>query len=127
MKQQFILLFLGLTMMGGAGYLAATALSQGTAAPVRTETVNVATGPQGPTGATGPKGDPGPKGDRGDQGPKGDRGSVGPAGPTGPQGPSGTAGGGPCEGAPADYSPGFLQINAPGGQVQIWTCLAPKK
>ena len=82
------------------------ALSQSEAAPTRTVTVSVhngATGPQGPKGAKGEQGPPGPKGS------------------------PGSGGGGPCAGAPTGYSPGFLLINSPGGQVKIWTCLAPGK
>jgi Collagen triple helix repeat (20 copies) len=121
------LIVIGSMMAAGSGFLAATALSQESQNEVRTETVNVATGPTGLAGDIGPKGEkgePGPAGPIGPKGEKGDQGSIGPAGPTGPQG---SAGGGPCEGAPVGYSPGFLIINAPGGQVQIWTCLAPKK
>jgi hypothetical protein len=51
-------------------------------------------------------------------------GEQGPVGPAGPPGPAGT--GGTCAGAPAGYSPGILQINHPGGQVLIWTCLEPE-
>jgi Collagen triple helix repeat (20 copies) len=118
-------------MMGGAGYLAGTALSQGSAEPARTVTVEVgtgATGPQGPIGPAGPKGDTGPKGDigpPGETGPKGDTGAIGPPGPPGPPGSSGESGAGPCAGAPSGYSPGFLQLNTPGGHVIIWTCLEP--
>jgi Collagen triple helix repeat (20 copies) len=118
--------------MGGAGFLTATALSQNSAGPVRTVTVNVATGPTGPSGpsgppgATGPVGAVGPKGDAGPAGPPGPKGDAGPPGPPGTTTvPGGETGRGPCEGAPANYSPGFLKINAPGGQVTIWTCLEP--
>jgi hypothetical protein len=118
--------------MAGAGVLAATAVSQSSADPARTVTIDVATGPQGLPGPPGPKGStgpPGPKGDTGEPGPKGDTGQPGPKGDTGAtglQGPPGPAGsGGPCEGAPSDYTPGFLQINAQGGHALIWTCLAP--
>jgi hypothetical protein len=105
-----------------------------TTSPARTVTIDVGIGPTGPAGPKGEKGDPGPKGEKGekgDPGPKGEQGLTGPAGPkgekgdVGPQGPPGKAGGGPCEGAPADYSPGFLVLNAPGGHVTIWTCLEP--
>ena len=112
MKQQLLLMFLGLTLTGGAGFLAATAWSQAQAGPVRTVTIDVATGPQGPPGEAGTQGATGPKGE------------TGPIGPMGLQGPPGE-GGGPCGGAPPDYSPGILQINHPGGQVRIWTCLEP--
>jgi len=104
-------------MVGGAGVLTATAVSQNNEAPPsKTVTIDISTGPTGPTGPPGP---PGPKGDVGDQGP------PGPQGATGPQGPPGE-GGGPCLGAPSDYTPGFLQINHPGGHVIIWTCLGPE-
>jgi len=110
MKQQFLMLFLALAMVGGAGFLAATALSQEEPLPTRTVTIDVATGPQGPPGETGPRGE---------------QGETGPPGPIGPQGPAGV-GGGTCGGAPPGYSPGILQINTPGGQVRIFTCLEPE-
>ncbi len=97
-----------------AGFFAAVALGVSDATPPRTVTVDVGTGTPGPAGPAGPKGETGPAG------------PAGPAGPVGPQGPPGSGGGGgPCEGAPASYEPGFLQINAAGGQVKIWTCLPP--
>lgn len=97
-------------MAGASGYLTSIALSQNNAAaPVRTVTISVHNGATGPQGPAGPKGENGP---------------TGPAGPTGPQGPSGS--GGVCSGAPPEYSPGVLVINSPGGQVTIWTCLAPE-
>ena len=122
------------TSAGGLGTAFAFTSSAATS-PTRTVTLDVGIGPTGPPGPKGEKGDSGPKGEKGDQGPKGEKGEqglIGPDGPkgekgdVGPQGPPGTAGGGPCEGAPADYDPGFLVINAPGGQVKLWTCLAPK-
>lgn len=109
-------------MTAGAGFLAATALSQGEAGPGRTVTIDVATGPTGPAGPEGPPGEQGPTGEQGLQG---EQGPPGEQGPTGPQGPPGE-GGGPCGGAPEGYSPGFLVINHPGGQVTIYTCLEPK-
>jgi hypothetical protein len=113
--KQALLLLLSLTMMGGAGFLTAKAVGQNSSAElIRTVTVSVH---NGATGATGPQGPIGPKGERGPIGPKGD---------TGPTGPTGPGGGGPCAGAPVGYSPGILQINAPGGQVRIWTCLEPE-
>ena len=115
MKQQLLLLFLGMTMVAGAGFLAATAMSQ-EAGPTRTVTIDVATGPQGLPGETGPQGLPG------ETGPQGEQGETGPQGPPGPAG----EGGGPCGGAPPDWSPGILVINHPGGQVSIWTCLEPE-
>lgn len=84
-----------LVLAGGAGYGAATALGVGDAAPARTVTVNVATGPRGPAGPPG---------------------EQGPRGPAGPQGPAGLD-------CPAGYSPGKLVINHPQGQVAIWTCI----
>jgi len=41
---------------------------------------------------------------------------TGERGPQGPPGPAGLA-------CPANYSPGELVINHPGGQTRIWTCL----
>jgi hypothetical protein len=121
MKQQFLLLFLSLTMTMGAGFLAAKALSQDEAAPSRTVTIDVATGPQGPPGETGPQGEQGEQGIQGEIGPIGPQGIQGPQGPPGPPG----EGGGPCGGAPDGWLPGFLEINHPGGQVVIYTCLEP--
>lgn len=46
----------------------------------------------------------------------GERGPPGPKGDPGPQGPAGLA-------CPSGYSPGELVINAPKGQVRVWTCL----
>lgn len=108
-------------MAAGSGFLAATALSQEPPGPTRTVTVDVGTGEQGPPGPPGPAGETGA---RGPAGPQGERGAQGPIGPIGPQGPAGT-GGGPCTGAPPGYEPGILVINAPGGQVRIFTCLEP--
>jgi collagen triple helix repeat protein len=100
-----VYLMLGLALAGASGFLASTALSQEPGAPTRTVTIDVATGPQGPAGERGPAG---PTGDPGPQGPRG------PAGPPGPPGEFSCL---------AAYSPGILVINAPGGQVRIYTCL----
>ena len=115
----------------GSGALVAAALGQAGTGPLRTVTVDVGTGVQGPPGDTGPPGatgPPGPKGDTGSSGPKGDPGVQGPRGPIGEQGPPGPPGpaGNPCEGAPTGYEPGILQINGAGGQVKIYTCIEPK-
>lgn len=101
-------------MAAGAGFLGAVQLAQAQDEPVRTVTVDVATGPAGPPGPAGPAGENGP------QGAKGETGAQGPVGPMGPPGPGGT-----CAGAPPGYTAGILVINAPGGQVKIWTCLGP--
>ena len=106
-----ILLATSLSLALGAGFLTATQIAQGQEpSSGRTVTVNVATGPEGPAGPPG------------EAGPKGEQGEIGPPGPQGPPG----EGGGPCAGAPPTYSPGFLEINHPGGQVIIWTCLEPE-
>ena len=98
----------GSLLAASAGVLTAVQVAQGQEPPGgRTVTVDVATGEQGPKGE------------------QGERGPIGESGPVGPQGPPGT-GGGPCAGAPPAYSPGFLEINHPGGQVIIWTCLEPE-
>jgi hypothetical protein len=126
------LALLGLGFAAASGFLAATSTAQ--QGPTRTVTVDIIPGEQGPPGPAGPAGSAGPPGPAGPAGADGADGAVstvpgppGPAGPPGPQGPpgGGGGGGGPCEGAPPAYEPGFLKINAPGGQVQIWTCLAP--
>jgi hypothetical protein len=111
-----LLLSLSLVAAVGSGFLAAKALSQSAAAPTRTVTISVHNGATGAQGPTGPKGERGPTGVKGSIGPKGER---------GPTGPAGESGGGPCAGAPEGYTPGILQINHPGGQTRIWTCLEP--
>ena len=100
-----------LALAAVSGFLASTALSQDAPGDVRTVTVDVATGPQGP---------PGPPGEQGATGPRGEPGAQGPAGTAGPPGPAGPAGDFTCI---TGYSPGILQLNAPGGQVRIYTCL----
>jgi Collagen triple helix repeat (20 copies) len=124
-----LLLTLGLVMAGASGFLASVALSQEPPTAIRTVTIDVATGPQGPKGDPGEKGDPGPIGEPGPQGPQGPIGLTGPKGDkgdVGPQGPPGPGGSGPCGGAPPGYTPGFLRINSQGGHVLIWTCLEPE-
>jgi hypothetical protein len=102
-----LLLATSLILTAGAGFLAATALSQSDE-PTRTVTVDVGTGIQGPPGPVGPAGP------RGEPGPQGERGVAGPVGPQGPPGEFSCITG---------YSPGILVINAPGGQVKLYTCL----
>lgn len=85
-----------LLLAGTAGVFTAVALGVGEATPVRTVTVNVPEGERGPQGPAGPQG---PKGDTGPQGPPGDFKCL------------------------AGYEPGVLQINAPGGQTKIYTCI----
>jgi hypothetical protein len=68
MKKQFLLLFLSLTMVGGAGVLGAATLSQGAAEPTRTVTIDVSNGETGATGPAGPAGPPGPSGEQGSPG-----------------------------------------------------------
>jgi hypothetical protein len=108
-----------LLLAGGCGYFTATALGQNEE-PIRTVTVDVATGPPGPAGPEGETGPPGPAGPEGEAGPPGPEGEAGPPGPQGLPGVSGT-----CAGAPPGYSPGILILNAPGGQVRLWTCIGP--
>jgi hypothetical protein len=102
-----------LVLAGLTGYLSATALSQAEE-PTRTVTIDVATGPIGPPGPQGPQGE---RGEQGIRGPQGEQGERGPQGPQGPQGPPGEFS---CI---AGYSPGILQINAPGGQVRTYICI----
>lgn len=129
MKQQLLLLFLGLAMVGAAGFLAATALSQDPPVAGRTVTIDVATGPIGPPGPKGDQGEQGEQGDPGPIGPKGDQGEQGPQGaigPAGPPGPKGDPGGGPCAGAPPEYAPGFVVVIQQGkGPTKFYTCLEP--
>ena len=117
-----------LLLAGTAGYGTSVALGLTSASgpPTKTTTVNVG------QGATGPKGDPGPAGPKGDAGPagatgpKGENGAAGPAGatgPAGPQGPKGDAGGGGPQDCPTGSDFQAVVLNAPGGQVEIWTCV----
>jgi len=99
-----------LVLAAGSGFFVAMALSQDSSQAATTTTVTIRNGATGPTGPAGLQGDQGPPGERG---------------PTGEQGPPGPPGGGPCAGAPESWAPGVLVINHPGGQVRIWTCLAP--
>jgi len=110
----YILAGLGLALAGTSGFLASAAIGGSQQTPTKTVTVDVATGPQGPPGPAGP---PGPKGDIGEPGPPGPKGATGATGPQGPQGPPGDF---TCI---AGYSPGILVLNAPGGQVKLYTCL----
>lgn len=106
----------GSLLAASAGVLTAVQVAQGQGSSVdgRTVTINVATGPTGPAG---------PPGERG---PQGEQGIQGEMGPTGPQGPPGS-GGGPCDGAPEGYAPGFLVIIQQGqGPTTIYTCLEPE-
>lgn len=115
----------GLVLAGTSGYMTSAALGIGSqTGPVRTETVNVGSGEQGPAGPQGPQGE---KGDKGERGETGAQGPQGPPGPIGPQGPPGTGGGSGnvCTGAPSGGEPGVVVFNAPGGQVRIWTCILP--
>lgn len=85
----------GIVATGAAGFVAAAALSAGTATePSKTVTISLS---NGATGATGP------------------------AGPTGPPGPAGTGGG--ADSCPTGSTFGELVINHPGGQVSILTCI----
>lgn len=86
---RYLLLAAALTLAAGAGVLTATALGTSSQTPLRTVTVDVGTGEQGPPG---------------------------PVGPTGPAGPAGPA-------CPTGFSEGLLVLNAPGGQVTLFTCL----
>jgi Collagen triple helix repeat (20 copies) len=104
-------------MTAGAGFLAATALSQGAPEATQTVTVDVATGPQGPPGETGPAGPPGERGPTGPQGERGPPGETGPAGPKGEQGPPGPQGPPGATTCRTGSTLSDLVINAPGGQV----------
>jgi hypothetical protein len=113
-----------LVLAGVSGFLSASVFAQ--ESTPRTVTVNVGTGEQGPPGPAGPAGPPGSgSGEQGPPGPPGPAGPRGPQGERGPAGPPGESSGDICAGAPPAYEPGFLVINAPGGQAKIWTCLAP--
>jgi len=104
-----------LAITGAAGFIAAggfgaaAVIAQtGDQVPTKTVTVDVGTGERGPAGPAGPKGD------------TGDRGPTGATGPAGPRGPQGPPGGTTC---PTGSTFGKLVINAPGGQVSIYTCI----
>jgi hypothetical protein len=109
-----VLMSVGLGLAGVSGFLASTALTASEQTPTKTVTLDLGTGggigPPGPAGPAGPAGPPGPKGD------------TGPAGATGPQGPAGPAGTGGTE-CPAGSTFGKLVLNAPGGQVSLYTCI----
>jgi hypothetical protein len=47
-------------------------------------------------------------------------GATGPAGPRGATGPAGATS------CPSGFEPGVLEINHPGGQVRVFTCLEAK-
>lgn len=111
MTKAALLSVLSLVMAGSAGFLVAAELGRGQGEPTRTVTIDIATGPQGP---------PGPKGEKGDQGERGEQGERGPQGEVGPVGPPGPAGTSEC---PSGFSFGNLVLNAPGGQVTLFTCL----
>lgn len=122
--------FLGTTStvcVVAAGVLAGFALSAGSVQePTKTVTIDVATGPQGTPGPKGDQGERGPvgaagaKGEKGERGEKGEKGEIGIAGPPGPKGDPGDFS---CI---KGYSPGILVLNAPGGQVRLYTCLEDK-
>jgi hypothetical protein len=106
---------------GGLG--AAAVIAQSNQVPTKTVTVDVGTGEQGapgPPGAKGDTGDPGPKGDKGEVGPVGPVGPKGDKGDVGPQGPQGPAGATEC---PTGSTFGKLVLNAPKGQVSLYTCI----
>jgi hypothetical protein len=113
-----------LVLAASTGFLAASTFAQGSKEAATTTTITIRNGETGPTGPQGPQGEQGEQGPPGAIGPMGPTGPQGDQGPTGPEGPPGT-GGGPCGGAPDGWQPGVLVINHPGGQVRIWTCLAP--
>jgi hypothetical protein len=127
-----ILVVSGSLMAAGSGYLGAAAIGQATAPDtLKTVTVDVGTGEQGPPGPPGSKGDTGATGPSGAMGPQGIAGPSGPKGDQGPPGPPGSAGTDICAGAPVGYEPGILQINSPNisgvqkGHVTIYTCIEP--
>ena len=114
------LMIFGLVLATAAGGFGVAAIVAGAQAPpTKTVTIDVGTGAQGPAGPAGPPGPQGERGPAGETGPAGPRGETGPQGPQGPPGPPGD-GGDQCI---AGYSPGILQINSPGGQVKIYTCI----
>ena len=127
-----VILAAGLALTGAAGFLASTALSVGAQGETRTVTVDVG----GPTGPTGPQGASRVLPARQARRRCGSQRRARAPGPTGAAGPAGATGadratrigrwsGGPCQGAPAGWEAGVLVLNAPGGQVSLWTCLAP--
>jgi hypothetical protein len=101
----FAWIAVALALAGGSGFLVSQALSAGPTAPSKTVTIDVATGPQGPAG---------PPGQKGDQGAPGE---TGPAGATGPAGPAGDF---TCLDG---YSAGILEIDHPGGHVNLYVCI----
>lgn len=127
MRRSNILAVAGASAFVAAGGLGAAAvIAQGDQVPTKTVTVDVGTGEQGAPGPVGPKGEPGERGPAGPKGETGPRGAVGPAGPQGDKGEKGDAG---PQGPPGDTtcptgsSFGRLVLNAPKGQVSIYTCI----
>lgn len=120
MKLTILIAAVSLGLAGGAGFLTAQAVSQGS--PAKTVTIDVGKGkqgPRGPQGKQGPSGAKGSPGPPGAQGPQGDKGDIGPQGPQGLQGLPGIQGPLQC---PVGYSLINLVINHPGGQTTILTC-----
>lgn len=103
---------------GGLGI--AAVIAQSAQVPTKTVTVDVGTGEQGPPGPPGPKGDRGEHGFIGATGPPGAKGDIGPQGAKGDTGPQGPPGDVTC---PSGSTFGKLIINAPKGQVSIYTCI----
>ena len=113
-------LALGAVSLVASGGLAAAAITQSSAPPSRTVTLDIPTGgATGPTGAQGPKGDKGASGATGATGARGAIGATGARGPAGARGATGPAGLECITG----FSPAILVINAPGGQITQFTCL----
>jgi hypothetical protein len=96
-----LLMGTSVVLAAGAGALGAVAIAGGLAGspPTKTTTVNVGQGATGPIGETGP---------------------AGPIGPAGPAGPAGAGGPSDC---PTGSNFEAVVLNAPGGQVEIWTCV----
>jgi len=115
----FLISLGALALAATSGVLAASAFGIGTQDPVRTVTVDVATGPPGPPGPAGAQGEIGPVGPTGAAGDRGPAGPPGPQGDKGDTGPPGPAG----ESCPTGFSKGILVINAPKGQVTLFTCI----
>jgi hypothetical protein len=112
-----LLLATSLALAGGSGFFASNAISDSNQTPTKTVTVDLPGGPTGPQGPPGVQGPPGPIGPKGEPGERGPTGPTGARGATGPAGPTGNFS------CPAGFSEGILVINAPGGQVRLFTCL----
>ena len=131
MRGSSALLAVSIGSFAAAGGLGAAAVIAQTGSDIPTKVVTVDVGkgkpgkpgPRGPRGPVGPAGKAGAPGAPGAKGEAGTAGAVGPAGPPGPKGDTGAQGPPGAVTCPTGSTFGKLIINAPGGQVSIYTCI----